>query len=70
MGQAGYRKVLAQFNGDVSLTTFESILHDAAASSAVDQDQFILTELLDAVGGVGQCDAPVVGPTDDHAHVP
>jgi glycosyltransferase involved in cell wall biosynthesis len=57
LGEAGYRKALAQFNGQVSLRKFESVLHDAAAPSAADRDKFILTELLDAVGGVGQLDA-------------
>ena len=77
LGQAGYRKALAQFNGDVSLQTFASILHDAAASSAVDEDKFILTELLDAVGGVGPFDAvatpaqenPLVGDAPVGAHL-
>jgi hypothetical protein len=57
LGQAGYRKALVQFNGDVSLRQFESILQAAAATPATDQDGFILTELLEAVGGVGPLDA-------------
>ncbi len=70
LGQAGYRKALAQFNGDVSLRKFESILHDAAASSAVDQNKFIFTELLDAVGGVGLLEAAgVPGPNHDNVAV-
>jgi hypothetical protein len=75
LGQAGYRKALAQFNGEVSLRKFESILLDAAAgtiypwSAAVDQDKFILTELLDAVGGVGLLEPACAPASRDHLPV-
>jgi glycosyltransferase involved in cell wall biosynthesis len=75
LGQAGYRKALAQFNGEVSLRKFESILLDAAAgtmypwSAAVDQDKFILTELLDAVGGVGLLEPACTPASRDHLPV-
>ena len=68
LGRAGHRKALARFNGESSLRTFESILCEAAATSAVDRDKFILTELLDAVGGIGQLDAAAV-PVAPHGRV-
>ncbi len=70
LGRAGYRKALAQFNGEVSLRKFESILCEAAAAPAADQDKLILTELLDAVGGAAQLEAvSIPGPSGDIAAV-
>jgi glycosyltransferase involved in cell wall biosynthesis len=49
LGKAGYRKVRAEFNGDVSLRRFESILQDATAQAASNPDMLLVTDLLDSV---------------------